>query len=231
MRASTSGRAGGRPPEGISVLQRVHGAAVGGDFLPAHVSAFKRQLDQHAPAATLYCLTDMADEITAEGVNCIELQHGWPGWWSKMELFRPDIDVPDMLYFDLDTMILGDIEPLLEEDRFLMLRDWLRPHGLNSSVMSLPRRQRNLTWMHWQHHAADFIAKYSSLGRHLGRSGRPGDPVALRGPAVAGRPPRHDVQLQGPQRRHPRRAAGHPRRVLPRSATALGHRSLGAGPR
>lgn len=134
----------------------------GGDFLPAHVSAFKRQLDLHAPAATLYCLTDIPGEITAEGVNCIQLEHNWPGWWSKMELFRPDIDHPDMLYFDLDTMIVGDIEPLLEEDRFLMLRDWLRPHGLNSSVMSLPVRQRKLTWSHWEHRAADFIAKYSS---------------------------------------------------------------------
>jgi hypothetical protein len=38
-----------------------------------------------------------------------ELEHDWPGWWSKIELFRLP---PPVLYFDLDTVIMGDITPL-----------------------------------------------------------------------------------------------------------------------
>ena len=49
----------------------------------------------------------------------------WPTWWAKLEVFR--IKGP-VLYFDLDTIVVGSIDPLveavarLEADDFLMLR-------------------------------------------------------------------------------------------------------------
>ena len=56
------------------------------------------------------CFTD------SSSVDCCEtirLRHGWPGWWSKIELFRDDLEPCQTLYLDLDTMILGNIDGLL----------------------------------------------------------------------------------------------------------------------
>jgi hypothetical protein len=57
------------------------------------------------------------------------LEHDWPGWWSKMEIYRLPGPV---LYFDLDTVIVGDITPLAEavvsepRNSLLMIRDFYR---------------------------------------------------------------------------------------------------------
>jgi 2-polyprenyl-3-methyl-5-hydroxy-6-metoxy-1,4-benzoquinol methylase len=50
------------------------------------------------------CLTDMGAMPGSE-----KLQHGMPGWWSKLELFRLEGPV---LYFDLDTVIVGNLDRL-----------------------------------------------------------------------------------------------------------------------
>lgn len=59
----------------------------------------------------IVCLTDRPEWCRWPGsyVEPIALEHDWPGWWSKMELFR--LPGP-LLYLDLDTVIVGDITPL-----------------------------------------------------------------------------------------------------------------------
>lgn len=55
------------------------------------------------------CLTDQPEEL--EGVE--NLPATLPGWWAKMELFA----LPGKrLYFDLDTVIVGDLTPLAALD-------------------------------------------------------------------------------------------------------------------
>jgi alpha-N-acetylglucosamine transferase len=44
----------------------------------------------------------------------IPLTHNWPGWWSKLELFRPGIFKGRVLYIDLDSIIIGDLSPLVD---------------------------------------------------------------------------------------------------------------------
>lgn len=58
------------------------------------------------------CLTDTTEDLYG-WCDVIPLQHNWPGWWSKIELFRPDLPKEPAVYFDLDTVILGDITDLL----------------------------------------------------------------------------------------------------------------------
>lgn len=65
--------------------------------------------------------------------------NGWPGWWSKIELFRPGRfhGFDRVVYFDLDTVIYNlDWVHGLPSDRFAALTDWLEPPWMNSSVMS-----------------------------------------------------------------------------------------------
>ncbi len=81
---------------------------------------------------TFLCLTDLDGEVFGQDfVEVEKLRNGWPGWWSKMELFRGDLfDEGDpVLYFDLDTVITRNIEHLegaIDCD-LILLRDFYRP--------------------------------------------------------------------------------------------------------
>lgn len=65
----------------------------------------------------------------------IPLANGWHGWWSKIELFH---HLQSALYFDLDTVIKGNIQNLCDFDhRFTMLSDFnKRNHSPASGVMA-----------------------------------------------------------------------------------------------
>jgi len=67
------------------------------------------------------CLSD-----TDVGAGTIALQHNWPGWWSKMELYGPLLhDKEDILYIDLDTVIAGNIDWVIDQvANIVMLRDF-----------------------------------------------------------------------------------------------------------
>jgi len=56
------------------------------------------------------CLSDLKNP-KLPGVEWIPLTCDWQGWWSKLELFRPEVFLVGnrVLYFDLDTIILGDL--------------------------------------------------------------------------------------------------------------------------
>lgn len=92
------------------------------------------------------CLTD----VKVEGVETRSLQRGWPGWWSKMEVFDPELP-GDLVYVDLDTVISGPLGDLAKVGRLAMLRDFYRDgkkfkEGLQSSVMVLPESERQVIW-------------------------------------------------------------------------------------
>lgn len=49
-------------------------------------------------------------------VERVPLEHDWPGWWAKVELFRPGLFNGPTLYLDLDTLPVGDLEELFVHD-------------------------------------------------------------------------------------------------------------------
>jgi hypothetical protein len=66
----------------------------------------------------------LTDDPEIDFCPVIPLKHDWPGWWSKIELFRKDLWNVPVLYLDLDTVILGNIDPLLylAQESFIVLR-------------------------------------------------------------------------------------------------------------
>lgn len=65
----------------------------------------------------------------------VPLEHNWDGWWSKIELFRHPGPI---LYFDLDTVIVGDITNIAVQAHsvnFYMLRDFYATDHCGSGVM------------------------------------------------------------------------------------------------
>lgn len=112
----------------------------GGIYEPWHAQVLASQMRMAAPHEPFVCLTDVA----VDGVSTIPLQHGWPGWWSKLELFRPDVFPAGerVLFADLDTLVLGDLSDLLAiEAPFVTLEDFYRRppmqpvRGLGSGLM------------------------------------------------------------------------------------------------
>lgn len=90
-------------------------------------------------------------------------------WWYKLQLFNSVHHAGPMLYFDLDTVIVDNIDWLwnLSLQYFWALRDFKylwRPsfQGLNSSVMWWDTRRFHHIWENFQHKNLPFIIKQFS---------------------------------------------------------------------
>lgn len=108
----------------------------GGEYRPGHVRWLAKQVPD------LHCLSD----VEVEGVPTIPLKHDWPGWWSKLELFSPDIE-QDLLYFDLDTVVLK--MPEVNPSQSLMLRDFYQPKRPGSGFMYIRHEDKSRVWDAW----------------------------------------------------------------------------------
>lgn len=100
----------------------------GGEYTPAHVADLRDMVARNLLLPHRFvCLSDVA-------VDCerIPLEHGWPGWWSKMELWRGCLFDGPMLYFDLDTIIVGSLDEIASGigKRVIVLRNfWAESYG------------------------------------------------------------------------------------------------------
>jgi hypothetical protein len=140
----------------------------GGDYHPWHVAWLHSQVARHLPGARFVCLSDIP--VTCERLS---LLHDWPGWWSKMEIYRPDIE-GDILYFDLDVAVIGDLTPIASAGSTTLLSDGGHPdfiakNTINSSVMFLSASDRARVWKSW---IADPAA-------HMARCGAQGDQMLI----------------------------------------------------
>lgn len=120
----------------------------GGDFGPPDVIRLIDRIGRHMPdllcgPRMIICLTDFE---VADFENCnadltlFRLQHDWPGWWSKIELFRPGLfQAGDrVLYLDLDTVPVGNFSELWDkmdetDGTITLLRDFYNPTGFPAS--------------------------------------------------------------------------------------------------
>jgi hypothetical protein len=121
----------------------------GGDFNEKYVRDLAVGINRNlmVPHKTI-CLTNKPSAYLRESVDeLIRLSHGWPGWWAKMELFGLKEPV---LYFDLDTVIKGNIDELarsveaLPSDSLMMLRGFYESDQC-SGIMGW---NRDMTWLH-----------------------------------------------------------------------------------
>ena len=85
----------------------------GRDFTENDVVRLRESVDRHIDRPyTFYCLTnDVNAVIPAEKISLI---HDWPGWWSKMEIHRPDLPQGRTLYLDLDSCVVRGLAPILD---------------------------------------------------------------------------------------------------------------------
>lgn len=122
----------------------------GGDFDIEYVERLKQSLIGY----DVVCLSDDQELIDRIPLQNEYTSHpSFKGWWSKMEMFRPDIIDDDILYFDLDTVIIDDIyneiQIMSRNKRPIMLSDFYFPERLASGVMYVPKDVRSVIWNAW----------------------------------------------------------------------------------
>ena len=101
----------------------------GGHYTPEWVAKLRDGVAAHMGPHRFVCLSDVP--VPCERWHLI---HDWPGWWSKLELFR--FGAGQMLYLDLDCVVTGPLDDLVSDGPLTMCDDFLRPGLHNSSVMS-----------------------------------------------------------------------------------------------
>jgi hypothetical protein len=103
-----------------------------------HVTKLQRAVARHLTMPHRFaCFTDMVDEVRDAGVTAIPLPTPWSGWWSKINLFAPDFLTGFTLYMDLDTLVVGDLTPLIRTTPGItMTKDFYGPDMMNSSTMA-----------------------------------------------------------------------------------------------
>ncbi len=109
-------------------------------------------MDRHLRGPAKYwCITDNASMVPT-GIAPLEADKNVSGWWNKISLFRPGI-LPQgerVLYFDLDTIITGDLDDIAEyRGKSAILKDFYHPQHMNSSVMAWEAGALDHIWLAW----------------------------------------------------------------------------------
>lgn len=86
----------------------------GRDFTMKDVTRLYQSVSKHIDRPFhFYCLTN-SEELFPSFIKPIPLLYAWPGWWSKMELHRPDLPKGRTLYMDLDSHAMRSLSPILD---------------------------------------------------------------------------------------------------------------------
>lgn len=120
-----------------------------------------RQGDKYGEEYVLM-LRRMVKKFLGKDLIClgddVPMKSGYEGFWSKMELFSPWVNLRPCLYFDLDTFILDDCTDLLiETDDLWLIRDFYNKERSNSGVMIIPENVEKIWENHfnWKRNRAD----------------------------------------------------------------------------
>lgn len=109
------------------------------------------------------------------GVSTVPLRDGLEGWWNKLQLFDGRVD-GRIVYFDLDTVITGNIDWLLSyKGKFAGVEDLgaINEHQqylkgkLQSPIMSWESSTMDWVWHEWQISKEKAMKTYRGDGEYL----------------------------------------------------------------
>lgn len=139
--------------------ERAFWAELGAEYLTKFVAAFHRWLPKHAQ---LVLLSDTTYALGHRG-KCCRLIMNAPGWWSKVEMFRPSVSQGRCLYLDLDNVLAGPLDELLalNPDPLIMADDKAYPGLPNGSVMYFDADRLRFLWNEYAAHRHEIEAEFS----------------------------------------------------------------------
>jgi hypothetical protein len=147
----------------------------GGEFIPEHVHKLYEGVKRWWPPRQRLRFVALTDSpINTKGIEERPLYHGWRKWWSKMELFEgAQDDLGDILYFDLDTLIVGDLWHISSPKSLTLLRDFYYPERVQSGMMYLPTATRPAICAEFRDGPAALMETVRGDGEFLDRLVRP----------------------------------------------------------
>ncbi len=137
----------------------------GGEYSAEHVHWLDKQLCSRYEHL---CLTD----AEVNGIETVSLKTNWPGWFAKLELFNPDLINDDIFYIDLDTVVIGSFDHMLENNSLSALRDFFYPEYAASGIMRIPHAAKAAIWQKLKRLSSDDLSRYRGDGellRHIVR--------------------------------------------------------------
>jgi hypothetical protein len=110
----------------------------GDKYDKSYVYALKEAVEKNLTVAHDFkCIT--CEKL--EGIQTRNPPVPYSGWWQKMGLFAPGVATGKSLYFDLDVVITGNLDYLVEyTSQFSAPANWAQSGhgGIQSSVMAWP---------------------------------------------------------------------------------------------
>ena len=130
-------------PSVINCACLIHGNLYDWTYVERLESMLRRHL---SPEVKLHVYTesdrDVPDHMIKHSLIEWDIKKPRRGWWYKLQLFNPEHFSGSMLYFDLDTVITGNIDWIwqLKSRYFWAVRDFKylwkpKYYGANTSVM------------------------------------------------------------------------------------------------
>lgn len=101
------------------------------DYKKDYVELLYKQCQKYAPGIEFVCISD---DPSVPGY--VKMEHAWPRWWPKVEIFK--IQGP-VLYLDLDTIIVSDLNSILENVTkydFVAIRDFYKDRRMQRTLGS-----------------------------------------------------------------------------------------------
>jgi hypothetical protein len=111
-----------------------------------YVRNLHRMVEEHLSLPHRFvCLTDSP----IRGIDCIASKH--EGWWEKLRIFQPGLFSGRVMFLDLDTLILGNIDHVASYDgHFATLHDfWRGERGLGPAVMLFDPKWAGSLYEEW----------------------------------------------------------------------------------
>jgi hypothetical protein len=148
----------------------IHGDAYKWEYVEKLNSMLSRNFSQ---PVSLHVFTEASRHVPDSMIK--HSLTDWPGvhgarkaWWYKLQMFDPDNFAGQLLYFDLDVVISGNLDWIthLPPSYFWTIRDFKylqRPtwQGINSSVMYWNTLKHSNVWNSFQKaNLADTMIKY-----------------------------------------------------------------------
>lgn len=109
---------------------------VGDKYGVEYVHRLHAMVKKHLTVPHIFrCLTDKPKEINSSIFSAKINDTTLEGWWAKMLLFDLSPWIYPIIFLDLDTIIVNNIDFLTSQKSFSMLRDFFYPEKYASGLM------------------------------------------------------------------------------------------------
>ena len=124
----------------ITVVTLCHGDKYSPDYVVRLQNAVKRHL---TISHDFVCMTEKPDNFSCD---TIDIPMGLEAWWGKVALFS-EIFTERVLFLDLDTIILGNIDDFASyEGELAVIKPFYRDKGIASGLLNIDPNANRQVW-------------------------------------------------------------------------------------